>query len=294
MSSSDEFDGPQDTNRAEVPSELVRAALRAAARLGRDVADVPMLAIAQEAGISRSTLLRRLGGTRQALDEAVRAAGVDPGGQRPVRDRAVEAAAHLIGEQGLAAATLEAVAAAAQCSVHSLYATFGSRDELLRAVFDRYSPILDLEETLSGPPADLAETVRRVYRLLADGLARPPRVLPAVLAQALARPNDEGTGILAQHFAPRLLGGLGRWLAAEVAAGRVRDLPLLLLIHQMAGPLVFHFLLRPVSERVPDVVLPSVEEACEVFAETFLRAVALTEPPAGVDGHPLPHREELR
>jgi hypothetical protein len=34
--------------------------------------------------MSRSTLLRRLGDSRAALDEAVRAAGVDPGGQ-PVR-----------------------------------------------------------------------------------------------------------------------------------------------------------------------------------------------------------------
>ncbi|MEC3891137.1 hypothetical protein [Nocardiopsis sp. LDBS1602] len=35
--------------------------------------------VAQEEGISRSTLLRRLGGPRGSLDEAVRAWGVDPG-----------------------------------------------------------------------------------------------------------------------------------------------------------------------------------------------------------------------
>ncbi|HZE17813.1 MAG TPA: TetR/AcrR family transcriptional regulator, partial [Mycobacterium sp.] len=44
--------------------ELVDAALRAAEKLARDVADVPVVAIAAEAGISRSTLLRRLGGSR--------------------------------------------------------------------------------------------------------------------------------------------------------------------------------------------------------------------------------------
>ena len=47
-----------------VPAELVHAALRAAEALGRQVADVPVAAIAAEAGISRSTLLRRLGGTQ--------------------------------------------------------------------------------------------------------------------------------------------------------------------------------------------------------------------------------------
>jgi AcrR family transcriptional regulator len=92
-------------DKLPVAEDLVQAALRAAEKRGKDVADVPVLAIAREAGISRSTLLRRLSGTRAALDEAVRAAGVDPGGQVPVRARALNAAAALISECGLAATT---------------------------------------------------------------------------------------------------------------------------------------------------------------------------------------------
>ncbi|OKH63999.1 hypothetical protein EB74_11570, partial [Mycobacterium sp. SWH-M5] len=65
---------------AAVADELVDAALRAAGDLGRDVADVPVAVIARHAGMSRSTLLRRLGGSRSALDDAVRARGTDPGG----------------------------------------------------------------------------------------------------------------------------------------------------------------------------------------------------------------------
>lgn len=108
-----------------VSVDLVDAALRAARAVGRDVADVPVIAIAREAGVSRSTLIRRLGGSRAALDDAVRAAGIDPGGQTPVRVRALDAAAELISTSGLAATTLEAIAAQAQCSVHSLYVAFG-------------------------------------------------------------------------------------------------------------------------------------------------------------------------
>jgi DNA-directed RNA polymerase specialized sigma24 family protein len=77
----------------EASVDLVEAAMRAAAARDCDVADVPVAEIARAAGVSRSTLLRRLGGSRRALDDALRAAGVEPGGRRPVRERAVEAGA---------------------------------------------------------------------------------------------------------------------------------------------------------------------------------------------------------
>ncbi|NKY80534.1 TetR/AcrR family transcriptional regulator [Nocardiopsis dassonvillei] len=260
-----------------MPTGLVSAAVRASENLGKDVADVPLIAIAEEAGISRSTLLRRVGGSRRALDEAVRASGVDPGGQRPVRERAVEAAGGLISEQGLAAATLEAVAASAGCSVHSLYATFGGRDELLRAVFERYGPILDLEAVLSGPAGDLADRVRAIYRLLGKAFSREPRVLPAMLADVFARPEGPTSDLLVRFFFPRLLAGLGGWLAGEVAAGRVRDLTVPLLIQQMLAPIAVHCMLRPALDRVEGVEFPGIEEVSAVFAESFLRAVA-TDP----------------
>ncbi|WP_329612331.1 TetR/AcrR family transcriptional regulator [Streptomyces brevispora] len=257
-----------------VPADVVQAALDAARDRGVPVAEVPLVVVAERAGISRSTLLRRLGGRRDALDDAVRAAGVDPGGHEPVRVRAVDAAAVVISERGLAAATLERVAAAAGCSVHSLYASFGGRDELLYSVYERYSPALDVEAVLKGPRADLADTVRAIHRLLVDALSREPRVLPAMMADALARPEDSSVQAMYQRFFPRLLDGVGRWLTEEMAAGRVRRMPLLPLMHQMTGPVLFHFLLRPATEHLPGADLPTPEETIEVFTQTFLRAVA--------------------
>ena len=108
----------------DVPADLVAAAIRAAQHRGGQVADVPLIVIAETAGVSRSTLLRRMGGSRRALNDAVRRAGVDPGG-RSVRERAIDAGARLISERGLATVTLEMVAAAAHCSVPSLHAIFG-------------------------------------------------------------------------------------------------------------------------------------------------------------------------
>jgi AcrR family transcriptional regulator len=257
-----------------VRTELVKAAIRAAEQRGEDVADVPLIALARAAGVSRSTLLRRIGGSRRALDEAVRAAGVDPGGRRPVRERAVEAAAMLISERGLAGASLEAVADAAGCSVHSLYAAFGGRDELLAAVYERYSPLRDLENLIAQPDASLDETVRAMYRALAASFTRKPQVLPAMLADLFSRPQGPTERIFQRYF-PGALDSVGGWLAAQVRAGRVRALPVPLLIQQLIGPLAVHLLFRAPIEHGSGVELPCVEESCELFADAFLRAVAV-------------------
>jgi len=261
-----------------VGDDLVQAALRTARALGKDVADVPVIAIAREAGISRSTLVRRLGGSRAALDQAVRAAGVDPGGQAPVRTRALDAAATLISTTGLASATLEAIAAHAQCSVNSLYAVFAGRDELLRAVFERHSPLLDIEDFFNTTQGDLRTTVRQLYGLIAHTLNREPRVAPALLAEAVARPDSPAVQNLLQHNAPRLLATIGAWLTSEVHAGRIRDLPLPLLIQQLLTPVVIHMLLRPAMPKVPGIELPDIDTTCDTFTDTFVCATATTPP----------------
>jgi AcrR family transcriptional regulator len=259
-----------------VPAELVQTAIRAAEERGEDVASVPLRVLAAAAGISRSTLMRRIGGSRQALDDAVCAAGVDPGGRQPVRRRAVEAAARLISEQGLAAVTLEAVAAAAGCSVHSLYATFAGREGLLNAVYESYTPLFDIEKLVARPSSSLEQTVRGIYRAFTAGLDRQPQVGPAMLADAFSRPNG-AAGRLVQRYFSRALGSVGGWLAAEVAAGRIRPMPVTLLIQQLLGPLMLHLLSRPLMNEAVRLEMPDPDEICTRFAKAFVRAVGLPE-----------------
>lgn len=265
--------GRRSRRSTPVPADVIGATLRSAERLGRDVADVPIVVIAHALGVSRSTLLRRLGGSRRALDDAVRDMGVDPGGRPPVRLRAVKVAAELISAGGVASATLEAIAENAECSVESLYAAFGGREGLMQAVYDRYIPLLEINDLgLSG--TDLSETVRGIYRSMANLFLHEPRVLSAVLAETLARPAGSGAGILIEHGALRVIGVLGGWLDAEVGAGRIRDLPRALLIQQLISPISVHCVMRPGLVNFPQVGLPDLQDTCELFADAFVRAVA--------------------
>lgn len=262
-----------------VPSDLVDAAVAAARERDQDVAEVSLAAIASAAGISRSTLLRRIGGSRAALDEAVREAGVDPGGRPPVRERAIEAAARLISERGLGTVSLDAVADAAECSLPSLHTVFEGRDGLLAAIFDRYSPVLDLERLAADPPERVDDTVRAIYRALIAAFGREPRVLPALFADVFSRPDGPGSRMVRANF-PRLLGSLDALLMPKVWAGQLRPLPLPLLAELMVGPLVMNLLSRPTLEAVIEPDLPAVDETCEVFADAFLRAAAVPEGPS--------------
>lgn len=67
-------------------------------------------------------------------------------------------------------------------------------------------------------------------------------------------------------------------MSAEVRAGRIRPLPIALLIQQLIGPVVVHMLSRPMLIRGVGPQLPGIHEACAVFAEAFVRAVAVPKP----------------
>ncbi len=249
---------------------IIEAAQVAARQRGQSVAEVPLVVIAKAAGMSRSTLLRRIG-NRAALDEACRQAGIDPGNRVPVRARAITAAAELIARHGLGTLTLEAVAGAARCAVPSLYAVFGNKDTLLAAVFAQYGPIPDLQQIAADPPARVEETVGRVYRTLAAVFTREPRVIPALFADLLARPDGPASRVV-HAMLPGMVIPLNALLTPHIRAGRLRALPLPLLVQLLFGPLLAHLLTRSAVQTVLAVDLGSLDDVCDTFTAAFLRA----------------------
>ena len=184
---------------------IVQAANELAERQSGDIADVSLDDIAAQVGISRATLYRRIG-NRQRLDEAIRAAGLDPGGRGDVRERAINAAAEIISEGGFSAFTLEAVAARASCSIPALHAQLGGRDALLAATFERFSPLPRIEEALEQRPESLEEGVRRIYTIAFDTATARPRLIAAVIFRCpcpLGRPDGQVSAFELRAPSPR-------------------------------------------------------------------------------------------
>ena len=81
------------------------------------------------------------------------------------RRQIVETAARLIYEQGYAATGVSQILAASGAGSSSLYHFFGSKEELLAAVLDRYGERLD-EEIVGPSRAATDDPIERVFRIL--------------------------------------------------------------------------------------------------------------------------------
>ena len=148
------------------------------------------------------------------------------------------------------------------------------RERALQALYQMEMSALRPEDALDTATDDLTATVRRLYQALAAALSREPRVAPAILAEVFARPASPTVQALSQHAVPRMLDVLGAWLNAQVQRGRIRDLPMPLLIQQLMGPMVMHMLFRPALDTLAVVELPDLDTTCTELAANFVRALA--------------------
>jgi len=253
---------------------VVAAAIAEAQETGRPVAELSLGRIAVRAGMSRSTIFRRIG-SRQALEDAIRRTGVDPGSRPGVRDRAIDAAAEVIVAAGVGALTVEEVARRVGCAVTSVHTQLGGRDGLLDAVFERHAPLPRVERLIHDEPerfADLTGGVRAIYTVIMDLTDADVAVLEALFAEALARPNGAVMRLLRERIVPRIAATIGGWLATQVRAGRCADLPLPVLLPLFVSPLSVYVIARRrlVGAGLP---VPDRHSVIDTMTEAFCRAV---------------------
>jgi AcrR family transcriptional regulator len=246
--------------------------------------------IAAGLGVSRMTLYRKVG-SRKALHLALRERGHDPGDVPGAAERALDAAAELIRDVGIASLTLDAVATRAQCALPTIYAQFGGRSGLLMAVFERHSPILRLKSALEdvepGDGVAFRACVARVYAIIFDTIAREQAILRAMLAEVLRDPGSEVGEFLTSRYLPSIGIHILPWIADHMERGVIRPLPLMLVAQQFVAPIVMHVATRPFVEASGLFDIPDRSDVCEHFADIFCRAVEVRadDQKGGPDGH---------
>ena len=265
-----------------IPAPILDAVTLVAAERGVPVSALSVDEIAAALGMSRMTLYRRIG-SRKALHEALRAGGHDPGEEPDAAERALAAASALIREGGVAALTLEAVAARAGCALPTIYARFGGRTGLLMAVFERHSPVLRVKEALAdvdaGDEAALHCVVSRAYAVIYDTFTSEQAMLRALLVEALRDPDGEVGQFVATRYLPSVMTHIMPWVARHIARGVIRPLPLVLVGQQFAAPLVMHIATRGLVVASGVFELPDPGTVCDAMAAMFCRAVAADQAP---------------
>lgn len=253
---------------------IVHAAMAEAEETGTPVAELSLDRIARRAGVSRSTLYRRVR-SRDALNEAVRAAGGDPGSRVGVRERAIAAATEVIVTEGVGALTVDGVARRVGCAVTSVYTAFGGRAGLLEAVFQRHAPLPVVERLLSAQPqrfADLDAGVRAIYTAIFDTVADDTAVLEALFSEILARPNGIGSQFFGDRVLPRITSTVSGWLQDQITAGHCVDLPPSLLIPLLIAPISVHLLTRH-RLAAAGAPVPTRQTVIDAMTSAFCNAV---------------------
>lgn len=121
--------------------------------------------LAERTGLSRATLYRHVGSKAQLLARLAREGDPDLA-PLETRERVLQAARRVLGREGIAAATMEHIAAEAGVGVATVYRLFGSKEELLRAFSEEAVPRAEVQRLALHPTEDVAADLEAIVRVL--------------------------------------------------------------------------------------------------------------------------------
>jgi AcrR family transcriptional regulator len=228
-----------------------RQVMSAAREVLAEDAGAPVALIASRAGVSRATFYRHFG----SRDHLLQSVAMEP--QPPAEARILAAAKDMLLRRSLDELSMDELAAAAGVSRGTLYRIVPGKAALLKRLIEAYSPF---------------EAVRNIVTDHAD---EPPEVVFPLIGRAIVGVAGERLGLMRAIFhevtangetlvgmAPlfaQTLGLLASYIEGQIAAGRIRPMHPLLALQSFIGPIFFHLMTRPMTERV--VGLPMEPEA---------------------------------
>jgi AcrR family transcriptional regulator len=221
--------------------------------------------IAEAAGLSRTTIYR-IFPSRAALLDALEIAP-----EPDTRSRVLESALRLLASRSLADLSMDELAAEAGVSRANLYRLFPGKSALFEAILLAYSPFEPVMALLARagnrPPEEvIPEIVLAAYRTIARrrGIVRTLLLEITSMAQETQQGFAE-TGV-------RAFATFGAYLAAQMAAGRLRRMHPMLAVQGLVGGVVLHLLVEPVFSQA-GMDAPGGEAAVLQLAQVWLRGM---------------------
>ncbi|MEW6141888.1 MAG: TetR/AcrR family transcriptional regulator [Chloroflexota bacterium] len=198
---------------------IIAAAKRLIKNTGYDAFNVS--AVAREAGISKATFYAYFD-SKEALRQTLRADGIEGLDTRDKRAVIIEAALRTFAERGFHATSLEDIAEAAGITKGTIYWYFKQKDEILKAIPERVSPLIshlhDLWGLMDRPPEEVLLMFARNY-LATFTNPHAARLFRTVLTEAPHYPE------IATSFTEIISGVLEfivAYLQHQTALGRLR------------------------------------------------------------------------
>src|SRR6185503_12592452 len=243
-----------------------REVMTAAREILANDAGAPVAAIADRAGVSRATFYRHFG-SRESL---LRSVELEP---RPdAQTRILAAAKDMLITTSLAELSMEELAAAAGVSRGTLYRIFPGKAALLGGLIHTYSPFDAVREIVATHPDEPPDVVFPMIGRAVVGVAGER----LGLMRAVFHEVTAGSGPALEGIRPlfeQTLGVLARYMAAQMAAGRIRPMHPILALQAFVGPVFFHLMTRPTIERVVQFEIDP-EEAVDQLVKTALAGLA--------------------